>query len=50
MTTPDLLLDALRSIPGMEPGSRRLVILMSQLGDFDSMEYAQALAPEPPEG
>jgi len=45
MTTPDLLLDALRPIPGMEPGSRRLVILMSQLGDFDSLEYAQALAP-----
>jgi hypothetical protein len=29
----------------MEPGQRRLVLLLSQLGDFDSMEYAQALVP-----
>ena len=26
-------------------GWRRLVIVMGQLGDFDSMEYAQALVP-----
>ncbi|MBD2719494.1 AhpC/TSA family protein [Synechococcus sp. FACHB-909] len=29
----------------MGPGRRRLVVLLSQLGDFDSLEYAQALAP-----
>lgn len=29
----------------MEPGQRRLVLLLSQLGDFDSLEYAQALVP-----
>jgi hypothetical protein len=28
----------------MERGQRRLVVLLSQLGDFDSLEYAQALA------
>jgi hypothetical protein len=28
----------------MGPGRRRLVVLLSQLGDFDSLEYAQALA------
>jgi hypothetical protein len=28
----------------MGPGRRRLVVLFSQLGDFDSLEYAQALA------
>jgi hypothetical protein len=31
-------------MPGMESGHRRLVVLLSQLGDFDSLEYAQALA------
>ena len=29
----------------MESGHRRLVLLLSQLGDFDSLEYAQALVP-----
>ncbi len=48
MHAPDVLLDSLRSIPGMESGSKRLVILMTQLGDFDSLEYAQALAPALP--
>ena len=46
--SPDVLLDNLRLIPGMESGSKRLVILMSQLGDFDSLEYAQALVPALP--
>ncbi len=32
----------------MEQG-RRLVLLLTQLGDFDSMEYAQALVPVLPE-
>jgi hypothetical protein len=29
----------------MERGHRRLVLLLSQLGDFDSLEYAEALVP-----
>jgi hypothetical protein len=29
----------------MGPGRRRLVLLLSQLGDFDSLELAQALVP-----
>lgn len=32
----------------MEPGQRRLVVVLSQLGDFDSLEYAQALVPALP--
>ena len=42
--TPPALLELLSKIPGMEVGQRRLVILFSQLGDFDSLEYAQALS------
>ena len=45
MKTPEALLDRLRATTGMEAGRRRLVVLMTQLGDFDSLEYAQALAP-----
>jgi hypothetical protein len=45
MTAPQPLLQRLSKIPGMESGQRRLVLLLSQLGDFDSMEYAQALVP-----
>ena len=45
MQAPAPLLQRLQTLPGME-GGRRLVLLLSQLGDFDSMEYAQALAPE----
>ncbi|MCP9933979.1 AhpC/TSA family protein [Cyanobium sp. Candia 9D4] len=33
----------------MGPGRRRLVLLLSQLGDFDSLEYAQALVPVLPQ-
>ncbi len=40
----ETLLEALRGIPGMENG-RRLVAVWGQLGDFDSLEYAQALVP-----
>jgi hypothetical protein len=29
----------------MGSGRRRLVLLLTQLGDFDSLEYAQALVP-----
>ncbi len=45
MQAPAPLLDHLRTLPTMGPGRRRLVLLLSQLGDFDSLEYAQALAP-----
>ena len=45
MQAPAPLLEHLRSRPAMGPGRRRLVLLLSQLGDFDSMEYAQALVP-----
>ncbi|MEY2748934.1 MAG: hypothetical protein RLZZ168_950 [Cyanobacteriota bacterium] len=45
MQAPAPLLEHLRTLTGMEPGQRRLVLLLSQLGDFDSMEYAQALVP-----
>mgnify|MGYP003337383265 FL=1 len=45
MQTPTPLLNRLRTLPGMESGQRRLVLVLSQLGDFDSMEYAQALVP-----
>jgi hypothetical protein len=44
MDTPSPLLHYLARVPGMERGQRRLVALLSQLGDFDSLEYAQALA------
>ena len=42
------LLDRLADIPGMEAGSKRLVVVLGQLGDFDSIEYAQALVPALP--
>ena len=32
------LLDRLAEIPGMERGSKRLVVVLGQLGDFDSMK------------
>ena len=44
MPAPPALLHHLAQVPGMGPGRRRLVVLLSQLGDFDSLEYAQALA------
>ena len=45
MKAPEALSACLQQIPGMESGSKRLVLLFTQLGDFDSMEYAQALVP-----
>jgi hypothetical protein len=45
MNAPEPLLQRLAQVPGMGAGRRRLVLLFSQLGDFDSLEYAQALAP-----
>ncbi|MFN9622382.1 MAG: AhpC/TSA family protein [Cyanobacteriota bacterium] len=44
MQAPSPLLAHLARVPGMERGRRRLVVLLSQLGDFDSLEHAQALA------
>lgn len=48
MKAPDALRSRLEQVPGMEPGHKRLVVLLSQLGDFDSLEYAQALVPALP--
>lgn len=48
MLAPAPLRQRLAAIPGMGPGRRRLVLLLSQLGDFDSVEYAQALVPALP--
>jgi hypothetical protein len=48
MQAPAPLLQRLRQTPEMESG-HRLVLLLTQLGDFDSMEYAQALAPALPQ-
>jgi len=45
MQAPAPLLEHLHPLPTMGQGRRRLVLLLSQLGDFDSMEYAQALVP-----
>ena len=41
MHAPDALLSRIAAIPSMATGSRRLVMLLTQLGNFDSMEYAQ---------
>ena len=43
------LLDRLAEVPGMEGGCKRLVVVLGQLGDFDSIEYAQALVPRLPQ-
>jgi hypothetical protein len=48
MQAPAPLLQRLQTMPGMAEG-RRLVLLLTQLGDFDSMEYAQALVPVLPQ-
>jgi hypothetical protein len=47
MQAPLPLLQRLAAEPGMASG-RRLVLLLPQLGDFDSLEYAQALVPALP--
>ncbi len=46
---PEALLERLEPVAGMGRGQRRLVLLLSQLGDFDSLEYAQALVPVMPQ-
>jgi hypothetical protein len=43
---PEALRERLAAASGMESGRRRLVLLWGQLGDFDSLEYAQALVPQ----
>ena len=45
---PAPLRERLNAVAGMGNGQRRLVLLLPQLGDFDSLEYAQALAPALP--
>jgi hypothetical protein len=47
MLAPDPLRQTLAAA-GLGPGRRRLVLLLSQFGDFDSLEYAQALVPALP--
>ncbi len=42
-TAPAVLLERLANVEGLGKGRRRLVLLFPQLGDFDSLEYAQAL-------
>lgn len=44
MHAPAPLLQHLAGRPEMASGRRRLVVLLPQLGDFDSLEYGQALA------
>ena len=48
-TAPVSLLERLEQEAGMGRGQRRLVLLLPQLGDFDSLEYAQALVPVLPQ-
>ncbi|BEV36541.1 AhpC/TSA family protein [Synechococcus sp. M16CYN] len=43
MKTPKPLLNRIAQIKGMETGRKRLIIVTGQLGDFDSLEYAQVL-------
>ena len=45
MKAPDALLNRIGKNPVAATDSKRLVVVMGQLGDFDSMEYAQALVP-----
>ena len=43
MQAPDALLQRIDALPDMATGHKRLVVVMGQLGDFDSLEYAEAL-------
>ena len=49
MQAPEALLNRIGESTDAASGFKRLVIVMGQLGDFDSMEYAQALVPRLPE-
>tara|TARA_B100000475_G_scaffold53736_1_gene37017 strand:- start:732 stop:1466 length:735 start_codon:yes stop_codon:yes gene_type:complete len=48
MNAPQALLTRIGESQGHGQGFKRLVLLLTQLGDFDSMEYAQALVPALP--
>ena len=48
MKAPEALLSRIGENPDPASGFKRLVVLLTQLGDFDSMEYAQALVPALP--
>ena len=48
MKAPEALIRRIGKNPDGAAGSKRLVVLLTQLGDFDSMEYAQALVPALP--
>jgi|TARA_B100000073_G_scaffold256508_1_gene216417 hypothetical protein len=48
MNTPEALLERIGKSQTNADGIKRLILLLTQLGDFDSMEYAQALVPELP--
>ena len=49
MQAPEALLNRIGQSTDRANGLKRLLIVMGQLGDFDSMEYAQALVPRLPE-
>ena len=44
MQAPELLLDRIGEAPDATRAGKLLVVVMGQLGDFDSMEYAQLVA------
>ncbi len=46
MRAPAELLNFIGENQEPERGVKRLILLLTQLGDFDSMEYAQVLVPE----
>mgnify|MGYP006264565255 CR=1 FL=1 len=46
MKAPEALIRRIGKNP--DGAAKRLVVLLTQLGDFDSMEYAQALVPALP--
>ncbi len=48
MKAPEALLERIGESQAVDQGVKRLILLLTQLGDFDSMEYAQALVPALP--
>ena len=45
MKAPEALLERIGDSQAHDQGIKRLILLLTQLGDFDSMEYAQAVVP-----
>tara|TARA_B100001063_G_scaffold64336_1_gene58348 strand:+ start:1017 stop:1751 length:735 start_codon:yes stop_codon:yes gene_type:complete len=45
MKAPEALLERIGDSHAQDQGFKRLILLLTQLGDFDSMEYAQAVVP-----